>query len=151
MVAGGAKIKPPTDPKPTYVEAVTLPDGSVEEVTVDGVLGPLVWQPDGSGCALNWLENHGDMPEISENKYGVGKKPWKEMGMTEHRIFIELVAKKNKCLRDLYGVQLEQKAQKALQEEKAAMITNAAPVAMVDTFTASQQEWSNLLKTLYGK
>mmetsp|Transcript_60489 Transcript_60489/g.190149 ORF Transcript_60489/g.190149 Transcript_60489/m.190149 type:complete len:158 (-) Transcript_60489:144-617(-) len=157
MGAGGTPdiIKPPTKPLPTYSTNVKLADGTVEEVWVDGTKGPLIYQPQTVDGRTVWAERWIEVVGASDRKHSVPLQPWKEMGLTEQKIYIDVVARRNRKLRDLHQAALEREQETAQLEDSAPEPEEAAPKAPVVTYFGgyggASAMWGDALKALYGR
>mmetsp|Transcript_18908 Transcript_18908/g.59351 ORF Transcript_18908/g.59351 Transcript_18908/m.59351 type:complete len:158 (-) Transcript_18908:127-600(-) len=157
MGAGGTPdiIKPPTKPLPTYSTNVKLADGTVEEVWVDGTKGPLIYQPQTVDGRTIWAERWIEVVGASDRKHSVPLQPWKEMGLTEQKIYIDVVARRNRKLRDLHQAALEREGEMAKIEDSAPEPEEAAPKAPVVTYFGgyggAAAMWGDALKALYGR
>mmetsp|Transcript_7306 Transcript_7306/g.22283 ORF Transcript_7306/g.22283 Transcript_7306/m.22283 type:complete len:158 (-) Transcript_7306:108-581(-) len=157
MGAGGTPdiIKPPTKPLPTYSTNVKLADGTVEEVWVDGTKGPLIYQPQTVDGRTIWAERWIEVVGASDRKHSVPLQPWKEMGLTEQKIYIDVVARRNRKLRDLHQAALEREQETAQLEDSAPEPEEAAPKAPVVTYFGgyggAAAMWGDALKALYGR
>mmetsp|Transcript_150577 Transcript_150577/g.419674 ORF Transcript_150577/g.419674 Transcript_150577/m.419674 type:complete len:147 (-) Transcript_150577:175-615(-) len=142
------RIKPPTEPKPRYTAVVTLPDGKSEEVVVDGVKGPLIWSPHSHESSLEWFENFGNTDKTDMAWQGRTKKQWAEMGPTEMEVQIQIVAKKNRALRELHAEQAKQKLEAITPPVNIPSNVDKTAATVEDRASV---KWNEVLKTMYGK
>lgn len=73
---------------------------SVEVVSVDSEKGPLVKQADGKWTHMEWRQNLFQSP-VGHADRKVYQKSWMELGKSEQEVALNIVARKNKALREL--------------------------------------------------
>lgn len=106
MVMLGLPQKQSTDtPDNALAECETVlvtMDGGDEKVKIHPQHGPVVHQQDGNTTYFQWWTNGmhlGGHPRTRTNRDAF-QKPWTKMSSTEKKVMIEMVAKKNRKLRE---------------------------------------------------
>mmetsp|Transcript_120998 Transcript_120998/g.258404 ORF Transcript_120998/g.258404 Transcript_120998/m.258404 type:complete len:223 (+) Transcript_120998:78-746(+) len=72
-------------------------DGALETVELDPKLGPKIWCNE---RGEKYAPQAGDERALQYYGSRKGSKPWAKMTATEQKVFIEIVAKKNRSLKD---------------------------------------------------
>merc|ERR1719510_812051 len=85
------------------MEKVVLRNGEVEEVEVHGKMGPVVVSKNSSGAFSDPTKNvmFYRQDRLAE---GFARKWWYEMSPSEKTVFLDIAARKNKALRELWGL-----------------------------------------------
>lgn len=102
--AGSGSIKLQGVDIPSLTMAVVnMPDGTLEEVIINPNLGPMKYQKDTSMTALTY--NHSCIAGVTEHGWGGAhiNKRWLAMSKTEQEVVIAMVAKMNRCLKEVMG------------------------------------------------
>uniref|UniRef100_A0A7S1W388 Uncharacterized protein n=1 Tax=Alexandrium catenella TaxID=2925 RepID=A0A7S1W388_ALECA len=151
-------VKPPTDPLPPYETTVTLEDGTVETVWVDGIRGPLLYQV--QEIRDTWGQwSAPDSFCRGLRSHMTARKPWKEMNPSEMELLIGLAAKKNRKLRELDQAQAENKEQRKLQqleqaqaEQKQGRMGAILPPDVPEALSNEPKtDWNSVIKSIYRK
>mmetsp|Transcript_24782 Transcript_24782/g.43742 ORF Transcript_24782/g.43742 Transcript_24782/m.43742 type:complete len:141 (-) Transcript_24782:147-569(-) len=86
--------------------SVTLLDGSIEEVEVDPIKGPILTQADGSKMSAGGVMNIVMKSNIKKAGLGVVRMhgySWEDMTVTEKKVALNIAAKKNRLQRERFA------------------------------------------------